>query len=67
MIDFMILIPMQETLRVHPIIYTLIRRAARDDVIPLSQPILDSSGNPVESIPISAGQSVFVSVAAYQR
>lgn len=57
----------KETLRMHPIVYQLIRAAGRDDVIPLAYPIVDKNGNTVSSIPVSAGQGIMISICSYQR
>ena len=43
------------------------REAVHDDVIPLSKPIQSKSGNTISEIPICAGQSVLISVCAYNR
>lgn len=57
----------QETLRYHPIAYALFRTAARDDVIPLSQPVVTTSGEVVSEIPIGKGQVIWTSLAGYNR
>ncbi|KAL6303953.1 cytochrome P450 [Sparassis latifolia] len=49
-----VLAAMKETLRYHPIVYSLVREAARDDVIPLS-------------MSITKGQEVAFSIAVYNR
>ena len=43
------------------------RAAVQADVIPLSKPIHSKSGDTISEIPISAGQSVLISVCAYNR
>lgn len=58
---------MKETLRYHPIVTTLIRSAAKDDVIPLSQPIQSKEGITLTSIPVKKGQRVMLSIAGYHR
>ncbi|KAF8576236.1 cytochrome P450 [Ramaria rubella] len=57
----------KETLRYHPIILLLNREAGRDDVIPLSIPQQTRSGEIITSIPVSKGQRIMISVAAYNR
>jgi len=57
----------KEGLRLHPIVYMLVRVANRDDVIPLSKPIVSSTGETISAIPISKGQNVSVSVWGYNR
>ena len=58
---------MQETLRFHPIVYNLWRVAAKDDVIPLSQPVIGKNGETITEVPISAGQPVMLSICGYNR
>lgn len=58
---------LQETLRYHPIAYHLVKKAGHDDIIPLSTPIRTRSGQLVNEIPVSKGQSVIASVCAYNR
>jgi len=57
----------KETLRFHPIVFQLFRTAGRDDVIPLAYPIVDKNGNTLDSIPVSAGQTIQISICSYQR
>lgn len=58
---------LQETLRFHPIVPNLVRMAAKDDIIPLSEPITSVTGEVVDAIPIRAGQWVQLSLCAYNR
>ncbi len=58
---------MQETLRVHPFVTTLIRVATQDDVIPLSEPITTVDGTIVSDIPIPKGQVIIASLYTYNR
>ena len=58
---------LQETLRLHPIVYNLWRVAGRDDVIPLSVPVVGVDGKMVHEVPISAGQAVIISICGYNR
>ncbi|KIY63100.1 PAH-inducible cytochrome P450 monooxygenase PC-PAH 1, partial [Cylindrobasidium torrendii FP15055 ss-10] len=57
----------KETLRMHPIIPTLFRMAAQDDVIPLSEPIVTSTGAILNEIPVLKGQHVDIAIHAYNR
>ncbi|KAI0794671.1 cytochrome P450 [Fomes fomentarius] len=57
----------KETLRFHPIAYHLWRVAAKDDIIPLSEPVIGKEGNVLNEIPIAAGQAVTISIAGYNR
>lgn len=45
----------------------MMRVAVQDDVIPLSKPILSKTGATITDIPVSAGQSVLISICAYNR
>ncbi|KAI0633729.1 PAH-inducible cytochrome P450 monooxygenase PC-PAH 4 [Trametes polyzona] len=57
----------KETLRYHPIVSNLPRVATKDDVIPLSYPIVAETGEKVTEIPISKGQVIITSIAVYNR
>ena len=43
------------------------RVAAKDDVIPLSEPVIGVDGTAIHEIPIQAGQAIIVSVCGYNR
>ncbi|KAI0089302.1 cytochrome P450 [Irpex rosettiformis] len=58
---------LKEVLRFHPIVYHLSRSAAKDDIIPLSEPIVTATGEIIEEIPIAKGQGFLISVCAYNR
>ncbi|TBU50069.1 cytochrome P450 [Dichomitus squalens] len=58
---------MKEVLRLHPIVYTLGRVAARDDVLPLATPITTTDGEAVSEIPIPKGTNCLISIWAYNR
>ncbi|KAI0640269.1 PAH-inducible cytochrome P450 monooxygenase PC-PAH 1 [Trametes polyzona] len=62
-----VLAAMKEVLRLHPIVYGLIREATRDDVLPLSAPLTTSTGEVVDEIPIPKGTPCNVSIWAYNR
>ncbi len=57
----------QETLRFHPIVPGLLRIAAYDDVIPLTDPITTSTGAKLTEIPVEKGQLVEIAIAYYNR
>ncbi|KAK0438178.1 cytochrome P450 [Desarmillaria tabescens] len=56
----------KETLRIHPFVTTLIRLAAQDDVIPLSEPIIALDGSVMSDIPIPKGQTIVASLIHLQ-
>ncbi|OJT07986.1 Cytochrome P450 4F5 [Trametes pubescens] len=62
-----VLVAMKEVLRLHPIVYGLIREASRDDVLPLSTPVTTTTGEVVDEIPIPKGTTCQISVWAYNR
>jgi len=55
----------QEILRVHPIGIEIIRVAAKDDVLPLTKPIVGISGKVHNELPIPAGTPVYISTVGY--
>ncbi|KAI0701147.1 cytochrome P450 [Cerioporus squamosus] len=57
----------KETLRFHPIAYHLWRYAAKDDVIPLSDPVTGADGTVITEIPVSSGQSIVISICGYNK
>ncbi|TFY57340.1 hypothetical protein EVJ58_g7078 [Rhodofomes roseus] len=57
----------KEIMRLHPIVYLLVRVADKDDVIPLSRPITTATGEKISEIPISKGQHISVSSWGYNR
>ncbi|KAL0063529.1 hypothetical protein AAF712_009524 [Marasmius tenuissimus] len=57
----------KETLRFHPIAPDLVREAETDDVIPLSSPIIDSSGTALKEIPVTKGQRIIMNIFEYNR
>ncbi|KAJ6524400.1 cytochrome P450 [Mycena vulgaris] len=58
---------LKEAMRLHPIVWFLIREAGQDDILPLAFPITTKSGAKVSSIPVKKGQIVHVSIATYNR
>ncbi|KZS99422.1 cytochrome P450 [Laetiporus sulphureus 93-53] len=57
----------KEGLRLHPIVYMLVRVAQEDDIIPLSEPITSTTNQLITEIPVSKGQKVTFSVWGYNR
>ncbi|KAL1727750.1 cytochrome P450 [Schizophyllum commune] len=57
----------QEVLRFHTSVIDTARTATKDDVIPLSRPLLDRKERPVYEVAVRKGQHILVSIAAYQR
>ncbi|KAK0228974.1 cytochrome P450 [Armillaria fumosa] len=57
----------KEVLRVNPIVHTIARAAAQDDVLPLSKPMTLTTGKTVQEIAIPKGTFIIASVAGYNR
>jgi len=57
----------KETLRFYPVLYHIHRRASRDDVLPLTQPITTRSGKVIHELPIRKGTRIVASIAGYNR
>ncbi|PBK76286.1 cytochrome P450 [Armillaria solidipes] len=57
----------KEVLRFNPIVYNIERVAAQDDVLPLSKPVILTTGKTVREIAISKGTFIIASVAGYNR
>ncbi|CAK5262387.1 unnamed protein product [Mycena citricolor] len=57
----------KEALRMFPAEPLTDRLAYADDVIPLSEPILDRHGRKIDSIHVRKGQVVTMAIASYQR
>jgi hypothetical protein len=57
----------QESMRLHPVAYWLVREAGRDDVIPLAFPIATTSGAQISSIPVVKGTTIDIAVDVYNR
>jgi len=55
----------QEILRVHPIGIEITRTATKDDVLPLTKPVVGISGKVYKELPVSAGTPVFISTVGY--
>ncbi|KAJ7791744.1 cytochrome P450 [Mycena leptocephala] len=58
---------MKETFRFHPVSYNTMREAARDEVLPLSKPLVTRSGKTITEIPIAKDTIIVVSIAGYNR
>ena len=54
-------------MRFHPALYHTYRFAVKDDVLPLSNPIVDTNGDTLTELPIPRGTKVIMSIAAYHR
>lgn len=57
----------KEILRFHPAIYNMHKEATRDDIVPLSHPVVGTDGKPIHEIPVQKGQKIILSTAAYNR
>ncbi|KAL4268124.1 cytochrome P450 family protein [Pleurotus pulmonarius] len=57
----------KEALRLYPVVPMLARTAGTDDVIPLALPIVTKDGETLTELAIHKGQSILVSVCAYNR
>ncbi|KAJ7167314.1 cytochrome P450 [Mycena crocata] len=58
---------MKETFRFHPVSYTSLREAARDEILPLSKPLITKSGKTITELPIPKKMVLVVSLAGYNR
>ncbi|KAF8483105.1 cytochrome P450 [Gautieria morchelliformis] len=58
---------LKETLRYHPILTTLHRETLADEIIPLSTPQKTKTGETITAVPVSKGQKITMSIAAYHR
>ncbi|KAJ6623728.1 cytochrome P450 [Mycena sp. CBHHK59/15] len=58
---------MKEVMRYHPVAPLGVREAARDEVLPLSKPVLTLSGKTITEIPIPKGMRLIVSISGYNR
>ena len=57
----------KEALRFHTALTHIFRRAERDNVLPLSKPIVTKSGKTLDVIPITKGTRIILSLAGYNR
>jgi cytochrome P450 len=51
----------------HPIVPKQSRKAAKDLVVPLLNPIIDRSGTELHEIPLRKGTRIFINTVAYNR
>ncbi|KAJ6557510.1 cytochrome P450 [Mycena capillaripes] len=58
---------MKEVFRFHPVSYTSLREAARDEVLPLSKPLVTKTGKTITELPIAKNTVLVVSLAGYNR
>ncbi|KAI0074875.1 cytochrome P450 [Panus rudis PR-1116 ss-1] len=58
---------LKEVLRFHPVAFHTHRRAAKDDVIPLSKPVTLESGKVVSELLVPQGTRIVISITAYNR
>ncbi|KAJ7340782.1 cytochrome P450 [Mycena albidolilacea] len=58
---------MKETFRFHPVSYNTMREAARDEVLPLSKPLVTKSGKTITELPIRKNTIIVVSISGYNR
>lgn len=56
---------MQEILRVYPIVTDLTRAPQKDDILPLSKPIVGVSGKVYKDLLVPAGTTVTISTVGY--
>ncbi|KIJ49182.1 hypothetical protein M422DRAFT_246987 [Sphaerobolus stellatus SS14] len=57
----------KETLRLHPVAAHIFCSASKDGTIPLSEPIKMRNGELTDHVSLKAGQSVIISITAYNR
>ncbi|KAK0213329.1 cytochrome P450 [Desarmillaria ectypa] len=57
----------KEVLRFHPAFYNSVRVTSRDDVLPLSKPVMLATGKVVQEVAVPKGTFIFASVAGYNR
>jgi len=55
----------QESLRVHPVAVDLVRMPIQDDVLPLTKPVVGTSGRVYTELPVPKGTPVTVSISGY--
>ncbi|KAJ7128780.1 cytochrome P450 [Mycena crocata] len=58
---------MKETFRFHPVAFQSMREAARDEVLPLSKPMITKSGKTITELPIPKNMVLIISTAGYNR
>ena len=58
---------MKEVLRLHPIVYQLVRVSSRDEVLPLARPLTTAGGEVVNEIAVPKGTNILISIWGYNR
>ncbi|KAJ7037978.1 cytochrome P450 [Mycena alexandri] len=58
---------MKETFRFHPVAFNTLREATRDELLPLSKPIVTLSGKTITELPIPKNQVLVISIVGYNR
>ncbi|KAJ7741443.1 cytochrome P450 [Mycena maculata] len=58
---------MKETFRFYPVAFNSMRQAARDEVLPLSKPIVTKSGKTLTELPIPKNTLLIISNCGYNR
>jgi hypothetical protein len=57
----------QETLRVEIVVPHIFREATQDDIVPLSKPIVSTSGKIMNEVFVPKGTRMIISVIGYNR
>ncbi|KAI5478309.1 cytochrome P450, family 46, subfamily A (cholesterol 24(S)-hydroxylase) [Pseudohyphozyma bogoriensis] len=57
----------REILRFESPVSQTIRHAAKDDVVPLSEPIVDKTGKTISAVPVPAGTILFIPIVACNK
>jgi len=55
----------KECLRIHPVVVEVVRAPTQDDILPLTKPIVGTSGRVYTELPIPKGTPVTISTAGY--
>jgi len=58
---------LKETLRYHPVAINTFRQTARDDILPLSNPITTLTGEVINELPVPKGMKIITSISSYNR
>ena len=57
----------KEALRLHPVAHEIYRQTTKEDVFPLSKPIVTRSGKTIEQLAVPKNLRIVASIAAYNR
>lgn len=60
-----LLVVVKETLRMYPVIIEVTRQPTKDDILPLSKPIVGISGKVYNEVLVPAGTSISISIVGY--